>query len=197
MNHNYHVVGFAFSIRPVRKDHAPFIDSLRQEKSLNAYLNNTTPGVKTQEDWISDYLKRPGDYHFVVEKHSTLELVGLISLYNVNEDLMSAEWGRWVVVPGSLAAVESVLLILRFGFEELGLSSVVCRTLELNSRTVSFHESLGLFRRRRIIDYVNLGGESHNAVEHELSSVNWPGVKTRIETVAERLALRLEGKLVE
>lgn len=194
MDHSYHVVGFAFSLRPVRNNHALFIDSLRQDQSLNAYLNTATPGVKAQEDWISDYLERSGDYYFVIENNSTLELVGLISLYDVNPDLMRAEWGRWIVAPGSLAAVESVLLILRFGFEELGLSFIVCRTLELNSRVVSFHESAGLSRKRRIIDYVNLGRERHNAVEHELSSVDWPGVKTRIGKVAERLALRFQGK---
>lgn len=196
MDHNHRVVGLLYSLRPVDARDARFIDSLRQNSSLNSYINSAKPGVKAQEIWIEEYLRSPGDFYFVVERNSTSERVGLVSLYDVNTQRKIGEWGRWIVPGDPLAVIESALLILRFGFDTLNLSKIVCRTLYGNSQVISFHESLGLKRKRLIMDYVVIRGTSHHAVEHEVVSKNWPEIENRVLAVAERLASRVQGKLV-
>ena len=97
-----------------------------------------------QRAWIETYFALPDDYYFVVERMSDRKAEGLVGIYDFDRATASAEWGRFVVRPGSRAAVEAALLVYRCGFETLGLDRMVCRTLAANEKVVAFHDSCGL-----------------------------------------------------
>lgn len=164
MKHNFSMEGFAYRLRPIRLDDAQFIIDVRLEDAeRNKYIHRISRDVSDQEAWLNRYFEREGDYYFVIENRLTGEREGLIGFYDAADG--KAEWGRWVVKKGSLAAVESVDLVYRIAFEMAGLNELYCRTLELNSEVVSFHTSIGEQERQLLVDAFEIDGEKYNAVE--------------------------------
>src|SRR5665213_380428 len=128
-DHEFHLGGHRFALRPLGLADSAFVVELRSDPNLAKFINPTSPRVEDQERWTEEYLRRSGDYYFIVEDRETGDRLGAVSLYHVDEELGEAEMGRWVIARGSLAAPESALLVYRAAFEELGLLRVYCRTI--------------------------------------------------------------------
>lgn len=190
MRHELSLRGEAFGLRPVADADAGFIVALRSDPELGRYLHATSTRVEDQLAWLAGYYERAGDYYFVIERLGSGEREGLISVYDVADG--QAEWGRWLLRPGSLAAVESAALIYRCAFDVLGLDAVCCRTLAANERVVSFHDSCGLTERRLLPAYVSQHGQDWDAVEHRLTRAAWPAVDARLGQLARLTARRLQ-----
>jgi hypothetical protein len=84
----------------------------------------------------------------------------------------------------SLAAIESALLIYRFGFDRLGLEEVYCRTLAANRHVVGLHQSLGLATRERSPAPLRVGGEQHELVEQFLTATAWRQIQDAFQVRA-------------
>ena len=78
-----------------------------------------------------------------------------------------------------MAALESVWLICEAGFSRLNLESVSSRTLAENPRVVSFHDSFGAARTAVLEDQFLVRGEHKTAIEHRVTSANWPALRAR------------------
>jgi RimJ/RimL family protein N-acetyltransferase len=182
LRHDVRLVGEAFGIRPVELQDSAFILSLRRDPDLSRFLNPVTDSDADQIAWLKAYLERQGDYYWIVDSNRLGREEGTIGLYNVDRNTGNAEWGRWVLRHGSLAAVESALLAYQFGFETLELDEMYCRTRAENLTVVSFHDSTGLARRPGAMT-TTTAGRRWQIVEHFLSRAAWPGVR---ELLAER-----------
>ena len=163
MKHKCTLDGYCYRLRPVKLSDAEFIVKTRLEDAeRNIYIHKISPDVSLQEEWIRNYLERDGDYYFIVENRFSNESEGLIAFYNVEGN--KAEWGRWVIKKGSFAAAESVKLLYKIAFEQVGLDELYCDTIEDNKAVVSFHTSIGEKTREVIKDGVELNGTYYNAV---------------------------------
>lgn len=151
------------------------------------YLNRTAADIDAQITWLNAYFARAGDYYFVVETIDGRCREGLIGLYDVKRPEGTGEWGRWILEPGSNAAIESALLIYRFVFETLALENVCCRTLCANEKVAAFHDSCGLARRGDPVT-IEHDGRPSPAIEHRLHRTRWPTVNRRLERLASRFA---------
>jgi RimJ/RimL family protein N-acetyltransferase len=191
MRHNLSVAGHAFRLRPIVDDDAPLVLRLRNDPELKRYLHATPEGLDEQLGWLARYYERPGDFYFVVEHLDSGIAEGVISIYDVDIKSDCGEWGRWILRPGSLAAVESAWLIYRCGFEQLDLRSVYCRTVANNARVISFHDSCGIRDRRVLPGHFDLGGERLDAVEHRVDREAWAEISPRLEQLARLMARRL------
>lgn len=165
MKKNIKISGNSYRLRLITIDDAQTIIDIRlQDVERNRYIHKISNDLSEQVSWINAYLERDNDYYFVIENIFTENAEGLISIYDIDNN--KAEWGRWVIKKGSMASVESVYLILKVAFEKLGLEEVYSRTLEKNTTVVAFHDSIGQKHRGVLENYVQLGGEGCNAVEH-------------------------------
>ena len=173
MRHNLTFEGLSFRLRPVNETDAAFIVNLRNDSSMNSWLHPISSQVEDQLAWLVQYFNREGDWYFVVERLDGYA-EGLISLYDQFGG--TAEWGRWVLRSGSLAAVESAWLIYKCAFECLGLDAVYCRTVVANKSVVSFHDSCGVYERSLLPAHVELRGQRFDSIEHRLSRAAWPVV---------------------
>jgi len=177
MKHDLSLVGPAFELRPATLEHAQFIFNLRRDPALNAFINETPDDYERHLEWMHAYLERPGDYYFVVADRQTHALQGTCALYNLDPERKHGEWGRWLISPDSLAAVESAFLLYALAFEKLGLAEVCCRTMTDNLRVLSFHKGCGL-RVKRVEQDGPYGAENGDAfVEHALTQQEWPVLK--------------------
>lgn len=193
MRHQLTLSLSGYRLRPVEYEDAEFICALRSDERLNKYINTSAPDVEKQKEWLSDYYERAGDYYFVVEKLSGGRREGLISLYNFNEIDRSAEWGRWILLPESLAAIESAFLIYSCGFGLLGLDSVYCRTVLKNTSVVSFHDSCGIRKKHLLEEAVLVNNQSCELVEHTVNIKDWPEISSNMRRLINRLSAKRVG----
>jgi RimJ/RimL family protein N-acetyltransferase len=181
MDHDLVLDGWSYRLRPVTVGDAGFIHALRSGER-GRFLHAQQGDVADQVRWTEAYLRRPGDYYFVVEDVADATPEGTVAIYDVQGT--SAEWGRWVLRDGSLAAIESALLVYRCGFDILGLDELYCRTMAANQAVVSFHTSFGL---------VTAGDELVDGIPHvrqHLTAAQWPPCRDRAAALARRLAER-------
>ena len=177
-------------MRPVAASDAALIVALRN--ASGQFLNKGAASEALQRAWIETYLSRADDYYFVIERMNDGEPHGLAGIYDVNRVTRRAEWGRFVVRPGSQAAIEAALLIYRCGFETLQLAQIHCYTLVENAKVVAFHDSCGL-ERGDVPVTVTHNGNASPAIEHQLTLEAWPAVHARLDRLASRLAGSVRG----
>jgi RimJ/RimL family protein N-acetyltransferase len=192
MRHDLTLAGPAFRLRPIADADASLVLELRGNPDLNRYLHATSQSLDDQLAWFSRYYERQGDYYFVVERRDSGAAEGVISVYDIDNQSACGEWGRWILKPGSLAAVESAWLIYRCAFERLSLKRLFCRTLAKNIPVVSFHDSCGISDRRPLPGHFDLGGKKVDAVEHQVDSKAWAEISPRLENLAHLTARRLQ-----
>lgn len=191
MRHELSLEGPALRLRPVRDADAEFIVALRSNPELNRYLHAGAVTTAQQQAWLAHYYARAGDYYFVLEQRDGGRPEGLIAIYDIEPAGAVAEWGRWILRPQSLAAIESAWLIYRCAFEQLALNELFCRTVADNQAVVSFHDSCGIERRRLLPAHFQLHERSLDAVEHRVLRADWPALSPRLERLATLTARRL------
>ncbi|HWC89366.1 MAG TPA: GNAT family N-acetyltransferase [Pirellulales bacterium] len=190
MDHDVYAAGHEFALRPIRLSDAPLVVQLRSDAARAQFLNPVSAVVADQEAYLRDYLGRPGDLYFVVESQQPVRPEGLIALYDIDPVSRRAEVGRWILRPGSTAAVESMWLVYRVAFDVLGVAEVFCRTVAENTHALSFHDSCGLQRTQVWPRDVRLGERWFDRIEHALSSDAWPIVEAKLSQLAGTLASR-------
>ena len=134
----------------------------------------------------------------MIERINDNRREGLIALYDVDPEAGEAEWGRWIISPASMSALESVIMIMDFAFLRLGLKRVFSFTLADNTPVNSFHESCGF--RRVLVQPARfmIGGELRDAVRHECELSGWStlrqGLSVRSEPIARRIQSHATGR---
>jgi RimJ/RimL family protein N-acetyltransferase len=188
VRHSYVKEGLAFRLRPLQTEDSEFVVGLRTDPTLGRFLNSTR--LEDHLSWLPRHYARPDDFYFIVESRSTSEPQGAVALYDeiVGEQ---AEWGRWIMRRGSLAAPESALLIYRFAFEDRGLKRCYCRTVAANKSVVNFHTSSGLSNVERLKDYFGPGQDS---IEQEATIATFPAIAERLEKASMQSARLLERR---
>lgn len=190
MRHNISLAASRFSLRPVETHDAEFIAALRGDHRLNRFINESSPRIEDQIAWIEHYYNRSGEWYFIIEETASGQKEGTIGIYDFDPGGKTAEWGRWIIRSGSLAAIESAILIYRVAFEIIELSSVFCRTVADNSSVVSFHDSMGACRTGILTDHVKIRGQEYDSIEHTMDTGIWDVVAPRLEALAVRLNQR-------
>jgi RimJ/RimL family protein N-acetyltransferase len=179
-----------YRLRPVTLEDAAFIVGLRSDPALNRYLHEISPRVEDQVAWLERYFARSDEYYFIVEDVDSAERHGTIGIYDVERKGASAEWGRWILKQGSMAALESAWLVYEAGFAKLGLEVLSSRTLVENPHVVSFHDTFGASRIGILKDHFIVGGERKSAIEHRIEAADWPALRSRHYSTVSRLARR-------
>lgn len=192
MLHDFNSSGYAFRLRPVTDADAGLIANLRADPVLGRFLHRSSPRVEDQLKWLTAYYARPGDFYFVIERRHNDRVEGVIAIYDVDYDALAGEWGRWILRSGSLAAVESALLIYRMAFEVLQLKTVYCRTVKENESVVAFHDSCGIADKKLLKDHFLINGALVDAIEHRVGIESWIDLRARLEKLAVLTARRID-----
>lgn len=182
------MVGMAFCLSEVVEDDAEFIFDLRRSAQARGNLHPVVGDVAEQRAWIRKQRRTSGDYYFTVRDRREQVAIGLIGLYRIEASSAVGEWGRWIIRPGVPAAPESLLLLLEFGFGNLGLKKIISRTVATNQRVVSFHKSLGLGDGELRTGLFNFSGVRVDAVEHAVTTETWHDVKVRLLRASSRIS---------
>jgi RimJ/RimL family protein N-acetyltransferase len=192
MKHDLHIRGFAFGLRPLTVEDAEFIVELRSDRYRTRFLHTIPASVEAQRAYVLQYFERPGDYYFVVERQGENSREGLVAIYNANLEKGTADWGRWILRPGSWASVESALRVYETAFDHLHLDEIRSQTYCDNKQVVSFHDRCGVPRHGILRGYYKVDEISIDVVEHVLTRGDWPRVRQLMEPLAKKIAERLQ-----
>lgn len=165
---------------------AVFTVALRSDPAVSSFLHSVPNDVDAQQRWEEAALARDDDMPLIVFRTTTSAAVGTAGIYHIDASRGAAEWGRWAIRHDSLAAVESVLLILRVAFGPLSLDSLYSRTLTRNTRVVSLHDTLGF--ERVAGGHLDVDGALEEYVEHSVQASDMPALQRRLEPLVQRIA---------
>ena len=89
------MAGHAFRLRPIELADAPLIISLRSDADRTRYLHGVPLDVAAQEEYLSNYFSRPGDYYFVIQRLPAGGggAEGLIGIYSTSTPSFDAARG--------------------------------------------------------------------------------------------------------
>jgi RimJ/RimL family protein N-acetyltransferase len=182
MYHEITQTSFGLKLRPIRMEDAEFILELRCNPSLNRFVGDTSPDLESQKNWLKEYFQRADDYYFCMELGQSGKPVGTIGIYHaeVQDGIKTAEWGRWLISTGVLAAPASIYLIYQIAFERLALDQISCRTVLENSKVLSFHDRSGAERCGIKKNDVILRGQPRDQVVHRVTRSLWGSVESNL-----------------
>jgi RimJ/RimL family protein N-acetyltransferase len=163
--------GINYQLRSVTPEDSIEILQLRLDSALNQFIHETSPA--SHKVWLDEQITKPGDYYFAIEGIDNGAIQGFVGIYDINDD--RGEWGRWILSPGSPAAVESYWLILKFGFG-LGLNTIYSRTDTANIKVNSIHDSF------EFSEVAVVAGDSRHLEYkvHTLNRTEWPDFEANL-----------------
>lgn len=127
-------------MRSATVEDAEFTLSVRQDPEFNKYLPRVSNTLEQQVAWIISQRQKQGDYYFVVWSKEG-NRIGTISIYNIDGD--RAEAGRLTMRGNPFQCIEAQLLSFHFGFNNLGLKSIVSYIYAENERALRFTKQFG------------------------------------------------------
>lgn len=119
--------------------------TLRNNPNYNQFLSNRNQLITLEShlNWMKN-LKNQFDFKIILKDDSSF--AGGIALYDIEKLLESgiyqAEFGRYIATD-SISAVESELMILKFGFDVLNLNRIYCNTVKKNEKVWKQHLKFG------------------------------------------------------
>lgn len=135
----------SIQLRLVELDDAEYIYHLRSAPNLNQHLSATSGGVEKQRRWLVDYKQDEADrkqFYFIIQRLNGTPC-GTVRLYDFRDD--SFCWGSWILDQSKTlsAALESAVLVYRFGFNQLGFCKSHFDVRKENKAVIKFHKRFG------------------------------------------------------
>lgn len=151
----------SIKMRFVEEKDAEFILSLRLDPKYNSYISKVNNDVVEQRTWISKYKileNSKTEFYFIIERLDGTPC-GTVRVYDLTHD--SFCWGSWILNENKTrySAIESALLVYKFGFSDLGFKKSHFDVMKENQSVINFHKKLG----------AEIVGEDHNNFYFEIT----------------------------
>ena len=134
------------------------------------------PSPSAVERLFEDRERSRTDDSFAIHLKGEEEPIGVISLMNISEANDSAELSVIVGHPEDRHqgyGAEAIDMILRYGFEELGLNRVGLSVFEFNDDAISTYEKLGFRTEGRLRKALKRDNTFYDAILMGISRPEW------------------------
>jgi len=118
---------------------ANFIYRLRKKKNISLFLHNPPKSLCAQKKWMISNIKNKRNLDFIILSKKNNKKIGTIALNNITKK--DAEWGRWISQGNIIENIESVIVLLDFGFNHLNLIKIYSLTNKKNKKVINFHKN--------------------------------------------------------
>ncbi len=139
--------GVSVLLKPLEERNLPLTLAWRNRPGIRECFVNSDPiEPEAHGRWFRRYLDDPNDFVFMIVERAGARPVGQVSLYKVDRQAGTAEFGRLMIgepdAAGKGLAREASLLVLRHAFD-LGIRSVELFVRESNHRAIGLYRSVG------------------------------------------------------
>ena len=164
---------------------ADFIYNLRKKKDISLYLHNPPKSLSFQKKWMMNNIKDKKTQDFMIIKKSNNRKIGTIALNKITKS--NAEWGRWISKGNIIENIESVIILLNYGFNKLRLRNIYSLTNKMNTRVVNFHKNTtALFKRTRKSFFL-INNKRFDAVEYSFNKKRFNLFKKKFKVMTESI----------
>ena len=158
-------------IKKISLKDALFIYKLRIDKLNSFFLHNPPKSINAQKNWIRNNIKNKKASDFVIIEKKYNKKIGTIALNNIKKN--SAEWGRWISTGNSVQNIESVVLLLKYGFKKLQLKKIYSLTNANNKKVVNFHKNSDATYNGIIKSFFNIKNKKIDAIKYSFNKENF------------------------
>lgn len=147
-------------LRLLEKNDLPLTLSWRNQDHIRKwFLNSDVISQQTHNAWFERYAALDNDFVFIIlAKDLNNVSVGQISLYDIDWNVGGAEYGRLMIghpeARGKGCARHATNLVLRIGFEQLGLQEIHLEVKEENFLAQRIYLDCGFvetYKRDRLV----------------------------------------------
>jgi hypothetical protein len=146
------IQGKNLTFKDVSLADAGFIFKLRSNFSKVRYLSKITQSEQDQIDWIAKYHISLNTAYFVIYLNNLP--IGTVRLYDPQKNSFS--WGSWIIIDNApkFSALESALMVYRYGMEHLGFEESHFDVRKENIKVCNFHKKFGAIQTSE--DQINI-----------------------------------------
>jgi RimJ/RimL family protein N-acetyltransferase len=174
------------ALRPFRDDDLEALHDIHSREDVVRYLyweprSREEAAEMLDRRKLETAIDKEGDgLHLAAELRATGELIGHFSLFFKSEEHRQGDIG-FVVHPdhhGRGYATEGTLVMLRFGFEELGLHRIVGQCDARNVASARVMERLGMRREAHFVENEFVKGEWADGLDYAMLDREWRSLTT-------------------
>jgi RimJ/RimL family protein N-acetyltransferase len=142
------LIGPRVVLIPIAELHTDYVLRWRNDAQTRKWFNSGDHEITREQhiNWLRSYQLKDDDYTFIICLPPNRP-IGMVSLYRLCRDGLSAEFGRLLIGERdqlrSGFAREATALLLQFSKDELGLNEVYLHVKNTNAAAVALYVSLG------------------------------------------------------
>lgn len=165
------LIGERIYISPMNVEDAEIYTKWLNNSEITQYLSihNSLVSITGERDYLENFSKQ--EFHMCIVKIENDELIGNISLENIDYKNGSAELGIFIGDEKNLGkgyGSEAIRLLTNFGFKELRLHSIYLRVYDINKRAQKAYEKCGFKEYGRQHEAMYRDGMYHDIIHMEL-----------------------------
>ena len=164
-----------------------FIYYLRNKKNISNYLHSPPKSINDQKKWISNNIRNIETLDFIICRNKDKKKIGTIAFDKINK--FNAEWGRWISQGNIFENIESVIILLDYGFNSLKLKNIFSLTNKDNIKVVNFHKNTPALYKGTIKSFFKINNKKKDAIKYSFDKKRFNDFKKRFESMIESIQL--------
>ena len=162
------IQGQQIYLRPITVQDTELVVGWRnQEQVVRNFIYRKPVTIDDHMSWIENKVATGHVHQFVVCLCDDDTPVGSVYLQKFEEENRKAESGVFLGnadIKGKGIGTEAVMLLVKYGFDVLGLHKIVARVLAYNSASIRLHEKAGYVQEAYLKDELFLDGRFEDLI---------------------------------
>ena len=164
-----------------------FIYYLRNKKSISNYLHSPPKSINDQKKWISNNIRNIKTLDFIICRNKDKKKIGTIAFDKINK--FNAEWGRWISQGNTFENIESVIILLNYGFNTLKLKNIYSLTNKDNIKVINFHKNTSALYKGIIKSFFKINNKKKDAIKYDFNKKRFDSFKKKFRSMIESIQL--------
>ncbi len=153
-------------LKPVEESDLPHMLELQWDKEVVKYMKFSPLSMENQKTWIKSLGKNSLAFTINLKTNNTTELIGLVTLNNIDHVNQRASWGTKLKsdLQGKGIGVETALIIIHYAFHYLNMQKIYADIIEDNISSQKLTDRIGARKEGLLINHLYHNGEFKNLV---------------------------------
>ena len=151
------------------------------------FLHKPPKSISAQKRWILNNIKNDKTLDFIIYKKKNNKKIGTIAFDKINKN--NAEWGRWISQGNIFENIESVLVLLNYGFNKLKLKNIYSLTNKDNIKVINFHKNTSALYKGIKKSWFTINNKKKDAIKFDFNKTRFNQFNKKLNTMIESIQL--------
>lgn len=170
-------------LKKMRISDANYIYKLRRKKNISLFLHKPPKSLDAQKKWMIANIKNKKNLDFIISSNKNNKKIGTIAFNNITKK--NAEWGRWISRGNIIENIESVIVLLDFGFNYLNLVNIYSLTNKKNKKVVNFHRNTTALNKGILKSFFLIRNKKIDAIKFTFNKKRFELFKKKFQVMTE------------